>query len=122
MCGVAAIFSYRNGPPVDESELLAIRDRMTSRGPDGAGLWISEDRRIGLAHRRLAILDLSPSGAQPMFDETGTFGISFNGEIYNYRELRSELEFIRFNDDVLVTHRSESTPSRRRRARGVSCA
>src|SRR5438093_9360572 len=92
MCGIAAIFSYLNGPPVLESELLAIRDRMTSRGPDGAGLWISEDTRIGLAHRRLAILDLSPSGAQPMFDETATFGISFNGENYNYRELRAQLE------------------------------
>jgi len=92
MCGIATIFSYRDGPPVLESELLTIRDHMTARGPDGAGVWISEDRRIGLAHRRLAILDLSPSGAQPMFDATGTFGISFNGEIYNYRELRTQLE------------------------------
>src|SRR5207249_1305100 len=92
MCGIAAIFSYRDGRPVSESELLAIRDRMTSRGPDGAGIWISPDRSAGLAHRRLSILDLSPSGAQTMFDETGAFGISFNGEIYNYRELRAELE------------------------------
>ena len=64
---------------------------MTSRGPDGAGIWISEDRLIGLAHRRLSIIDLSPAGAQPMFDDMGTFGITFNGEIYNYRELRAEL-------------------------------
>src|SRR6266436_6299430 len=92
MCGVAAIFSYRDGPPVAESELLSIRDRMTSRGPDGAGIWISPDRFVGLAHRRLAIIDLSATGAQPMFDETGRFGISFNGEIYNYRELREQLE------------------------------
>jgi len=91
MCGIAAIFSYRGGPPVAELELLAIRDRMTSRGPDGAGIWVSEDRLIGLAHRRLSIIDLSPGGAQPMFDHTGTFGITFNGEIYNYRELRAEL-------------------------------
>ena len=91
MCGIAAIFSYRGGPPVAEPELLAIRDRMTSRGPDGAGIWISEDRLIGLAHRRLSIIDLSPAGAQPMFDDTGMFGITFNGEIYNYRELRVEL-------------------------------
>src|SRR3989454_4307818 len=91
MCGIAAIFSYRDGPPVVESELLSIRDRMTSRGPDGAGIWISEDRLVGLAHRRLAIIDLSPSGAQPMLDATGTFSISFNGEIYNYRELREQL-------------------------------
>src|SRR5438132_11798648 len=91
MCGLAAIFSYRDGPPVEESELLKIRDRMISRGPDGAGIWISEDRRIGLAHRRLAIIDLSPSAAQPMFDDTGIFAIVFNGEIYNYRELRAPL-------------------------------
>src|SRR5213593_2787049 len=91
MCGIAAIFSYRGGPPVAESELVSIRDRMTSRGPDGAGIWISEDRVVGLAHRRLAIIDLSPSGGQPMLDATGTFSISFNGEIYNYRELREQL-------------------------------
>src|SRR5438093_3973916 len=91
MCGIGAIFSYRNGAPIAEPELLAIRERMTSRGPDGAGIWISEDRFIGLAHRRLSIIDLSPGGAQPMFDDTGRFGITFNGEIYNYRELRAEL-------------------------------
>src|SRR5438105_15921127 len=91
MCGIAAIFSYRDGPQIDECELLKIRDRMTSRGPDGAGMWLSENRRIGLAHRRLAIIDLSPSGAQPMFDETGTLVVTFNGEIYNYRELRAGL-------------------------------
>ena len=92
MCGLAAIFSYRDGPPVEESELLKIRDRMISRGPDGAGIWISEDRRIGLAHRRLAIIDLSPSAAQPMFDSTGLLAIVFNGEIYNYRQLKAQLE------------------------------
>src|SRR2546425_192595 len=92
MCGIAAIFSYRGGPPVVESELLSIRDRMTSRGPDGAGIWIAPDRLVGLAHRRLAIIDLSASGAQPMCDHTGGFCISFNGEIYNYQELRKGLE------------------------------
>src|SRR5437016_11696119 len=92
MCGIAAIFSYRDGPAVDESELPKIRDRMTSRGPDGAGTWISEDRRIGLAHRRLAIIDLSPSAAQPMFEPTGMLAIVFNGEIYNYRPLKAQLE------------------------------
>src|ERR1051325_8674731 len=91
MCGIAAIFSYRGGPPVTEPELFAIRDRMTSRGPDGAGMWISEDRLTGLAHRRLSIIDLSAAGSQPMFDDTGAFGITYNGEIYNYRELRADL-------------------------------
>jgi asparagine synthase (glutamine-hydrolysing) len=92
MCGIAAIFSYRDGPPVDQSELLKIRDRMISRGPDGAGVWISEDKRIGLAHRRLAIIDLSPNAMQPMFDDSRTYAIVFNGEIYNYRQLRAQLE------------------------------
>src|SRR5438309_874414 len=106
MCGIAAIFSYRGGPMLVESELLSIRDRMTSRGPDGAGLWISEDRLVGLAHRRLAIIDLSASGAQPMLDATGTSCISFNGEIYNYRELREQLAkqgyFFRSTSDTEV--------------------
>ena len=92
MCGIAAIFSYNNGPPVDERELLRIRDRMTSRGPDGAGMWVSEDRSVGLAHRRLAIIDLSPTADQPMTDDSGVFTITFNGEIYNYKELRRELK------------------------------
>ena len=92
MCGIAVIFSYGDGPPVSENELLKIRDRMISRGPDGAGLWVSQDRKIGLAHRRLSLVDLSDAGSQPMFDDTGTFGIVFNGEIYNYQDLRTQLE------------------------------
>jgi len=93
MCGIAAIYAYRQpAPPVDQSELLRIRDSMEKRGPDGAGLWVSEDRHIGLAHRRLAIIDLSDNGAQPMATPDGKVHIVFNGEIYNYRELRKELE------------------------------
>lgn len=65
---------------------------MLKRGPDGAGLWISDNKRIGLGHRRLAIIDLSESGAQPMATQDGSARIVFNGEIYNYRELRRELE------------------------------
>ena len=93
MCGLAAIFRYRSdAAPVDRDELLRIRDAMLSRGPDGEGLWVSEDRRIGLAHRRLAIIDPSASGAQPMATADGGLRIVFNGEIYNYRELRQRLE------------------------------
>lgn len=93
MCGIAAIFAYNdNAPPVDEAELLRIRERMITRGPDGAGLWLSDNRRVGLAHRRLSIIDLSDAGAQPMVDpDTGNV-IVFNGEIYNYRELKAGLE------------------------------
>lgn len=92
MCGIAAIFSYSNDAPrVDRDELLAIRDRMRSRGPDGDGEWISEDGRVGLAHRRLTIIDLTDNGRQPMFTEDGAYGITFNGEIYNYAALRAAL-------------------------------
>jgi asparagine synthase (glutamine-hydrolysing) len=93
MCGIAGIFSYREeAPPVGRDELLRMREAMVFRGPDGAGLWISGDARVGLAHRRLAIIDLSDNGLQPMASEDGGLQIVFNGEIYNYRELRRELE------------------------------
>ena len=93
MCGLAAIFNYiPSAAPVDQAELLRIREAMLNRGPDGDGLWISDDRRIGLAHRRLAIIDLSAAGAQPMATIDGAVRIVFNGEIYNFRELRLGLE------------------------------
>src|SRR6185369_7053436 len=93
MCGIAAIFAYSpDAPNVDAGELISIRDHMSARGPDGMGEWFSSDGRIGLGHRRLAIIDLSPAGAQPMVSEDGTLVITFNGEIYNYRELRRALE------------------------------
>lgn len=93
MCGIAGIFAYRDtAPPVDEEELLRIREHMSKRGPDGAGLWVSANRRTGLAHRRLSIIDPSDAGTQPMATGDGRFTITFNGEIYNYRELRKELE------------------------------
>ena len=92
MCGIAGIHAYHSrAAAVDAGELTAIRDQMLARGPDGAGLWLSDDRRIGLAHRRLAILDLSDAGRQPMHSADGQVVVSFNGEIYNYPELRREL-------------------------------
>jgi asparagine synthase (glutamine-hydrolysing) len=105
MCGIAGTYAY--GPtaaPVDEPELLRMRERMLARGPDGAGLWLSADRRVGLAHRRLAIIELSEAGAQPMRDpETGNH-ISFNGEIYNHAELRQGLQ----DDGVAVRTHSDT--------------
>lgn len=93
MCGIVAIFAYgRDAQPVDQREVLAIRDAMERRGPDGAGYWRSGDHRVALGHRRLAIIDLSPNGHQPMELSGAGLHITFNGEIYNYRELRSELE------------------------------
>lgn len=92
MCGIAGIYSYHeHSPPVDQAELLRIREQMISRGPDGSGLWFSDDQRVGLAHRRLAIIDLSPAGAQPMHDPENGNWIVFNGEIYNHVELREQL-------------------------------
>jgi asparagine synthase (glutamine-hydrolysing) len=93
MCGLNGLFAYHAaaGKPED-GELLTTRDAMRKRGPDGAGTWWSADGRCGLGHRRLAILDLSERASQPMISEDGRFAIVFNGEIYNYRELRHRLE------------------------------
>ena len=93
MCGIAAIFAYDiSAPGVNEGELVSIRDYMAKRGPDGTGLWFDPARRVGLGHRRLAIIDISPGGAQPMLLPEKNLAITFNGEIYNYRELRAGLE------------------------------
>jgi asparagine synthase (glutamine-hydrolysing) len=93
MCGIAGVFSYRpfSAIPDFHDELQRTRDCMASRGPDGSGLWLSADRRVGLAHRRLSIVELSEAGAQPMATPDGRYRISFNGEIYNYRALRQHL-------------------------------
>jgi len=109
MCGISAIFNYRTGSPINQSELTAIRDAMTLRGPDGCGNWLSPDRRVGLGHRRLAIIDLSDTGSQPMRNHDGSLVITFNGEIYNYRDLRSQLEakgriFVSQSDTEILLH------------------
>src|SRR5262245_52411762 len=93
MCGINGIFAYNasSGAPT-ETELLATRDAMRARGPDGAGAQWSTDRRCALGHRRLAVLDLSERAAQPMVSGDGRYFITFNGEIYNYFSLRRELE------------------------------
>ncbi|HUJ15237.1 MAG TPA: asparagine synthase (glutamine-hydrolyzing) [Thermoanaerobaculia bacterium] len=92
MCGINAIFAFHpSAPTVDEEELLRTRECMRLRGPDACGSWISDDRRAGLAHRRLSIIDLDERANQPMHAREGDMSIVFNGEIYNYRELRDEL-------------------------------
>src|SRR5207248_3823866 len=93
MCGIAGIHAYLDvAPSVDRSELGRMNLRMAARGPDGSGDWLSHDGRVGFTHRRLAIIDLSERGAQPMHSADGALTITFNGEIYNYRELKAELE------------------------------
>ncbi|MEY2480198.1 MAG: hypothetical protein QOI04_1125 [Verrucomicrobiota bacterium] len=110
MCGIAAIFGHHaDAPSVDRDELIAIRDRMIHRGPDGEGLWISEDRHIGLAHRRLTIVDLTDAGLQPMWNADRTLCVTYNGEIYNYPALRAQLserghQFISNCDTEILLH------------------
>lgn len=89
MCGIAGIFNL-NGEPVSQVILRKMTDVIAHRGPDGEGFYI--DSFIGLGHRRLAIIDLSPAGHQPMATEDGSFVITYNGEVYNFQELRIELE------------------------------
>src|SRR6202022_4090231 len=93
MCGIAGAFSFRpEAEPVNIAVVERINQAQRRRGPDGEGHWESSNSRIALAHRRLAIIDTGQSGAQPMTDATGRWTITFNGEIYNYRELRVDLE------------------------------
>jgi asparagine synthase (glutamine-hydrolysing) len=90
MCGIVGLACES---PVDRPALLeTMRDTLRHRGPDDAGLWWAPDGRVGLAHQRLAVIDLSPGGRQPMLDSSSQLCITFNGEIYNYVELRRELE------------------------------
>jgi len=92
MCGLAGIFSPAGTFRVTPSYLERMRDTMSHRGPDGVGLWISSDQSVGLAHRRLAIIDLSEAASQPMANDDGSVQIVYNGEIYNHRELRRQLQ------------------------------
>ena len=87
MCGIAG-FQGQYGPEL----LTRMAARLAHRGPDDEGIATFPEHRIGLAHRRLSIIDLSPLGHQPMFDPSGQVAIVFNGEIYNYRELKTDLE------------------------------
>jgi len=90
MCGIAGIWRYNNSK-VSSREIKAMTDTIAHRGPDGEGLWLSEDEQIALGHRRLSIIDLSDNAKQPMvLDER--YIITFNGEIYNYIELRDNLK------------------------------
>ena len=89
MCGIIGITSNKN--QVNKEFLIEGRDSMIHRGPDSSGIWISEDKKIGFGHRRLSIIDLSDSGHQPMTSSDRNLVITFNGEIYNYLQLREEL-------------------------------
>lgn len=93
MCGIAGGMAFdRNAAPVDRQRVQRLTDLQRHRGPDGAGLWCDADSRTVFGHRRLAIIGMSPRSSQPMEDMTGRWVITYNGEIYNYRTLRTELE------------------------------
>lgn len=105
MCGICGVVNTA-GAPIEDSRLRRMRDLLSHRGPDDAGVWSADG--VGLGHRRLSIIDLS-SGHQPLSNETGTVWVTFNGEIYNYRELRNELvraghEFRTNSDTEVLVH------------------
>ena len=91
MCGIAGIIDPTLDPVELQSRLAAMQARLRHRGPDDQGLYVDAPHGAGLAHTRLSILDLSPAGAQPMHADEGRYTITFNGEIYNFVELREEL-------------------------------
>ena len=93
MCGIAGLFRPAGG---DDSALAGtvgrMADTLVHRGPDAGGIWTNAPAGLAFGHRRLSILDLSEAGAQPMRSDCGRFAVTFNGEIYNHLEIRSELE------------------------------
>lgn len=89
MCGIAGVIGAEN---VDSDLLVRMCDTLAHRGPDDQGQWMDRERLVALGHRRLAIVDLSPQGHQPMMSRNGRYAITYNGEIYNHAELRAELE------------------------------
>lgn len=123
MCGIAGILRFESGAQIDPALLDRMTDVLAHRGPDGRGVHI--DGPVGLGHRRLSIIDLSPDAAQPLCNEDGTVWVTFNGEIYNYRELRAELlgkghSFRSQSDtEVLVHLYEEMGPRMVERLRGM---
>jgi asparagine synthase (glutamine-hydrolysing) len=103
MCGIAGICTVE--PQPYDNLILSLnkmKQLMVHRGPDDGGVWVDENRMCGLANRRLAIIDLSANGHMPMADVNGTYAITYNGEVYNFTEIRTELENIghRFRSDA----------------------
>lgn len=92
MGGIVGIFNYDKDEPITKKLIVSMRDTMIHRGPDAKGVYLSPDKKIGLGHRRLSIIDLSDIANQPMSNEDNTIWIVFNGEIYNHSELRLLLE------------------------------
>src|SRR4051794_22696411 len=90
MCGIVGLADSKAA--VDPVLLERMSGTLAHRGPDDSGIWIGLEGRVGLGHRRLAIIDLSPLGHQPMRSEDGQITLVFNGEIYNFKSIRAELQ------------------------------
>src|ERR1700728_4197503 len=94
MCGIAGFFDLRG--PIEPRSAAAkakrMADTLAHRGPDDSGVWVDAPAGIALGHRRLSIIELSTLGAQPMVSTDGRYVITYNGEVYNFRELRAALE------------------------------
>jgi len=104
MCGIVGIVDFQNS--VSVGDVISLRDTLTHRGPDSAGVYINLKENVGLGHRRLAVIDLSDLGHQPMCNEDATIWVVFNGEIYNFRLIREQLlscgHVFRSNSDTEV--------------------
>ena len=115
MCGISGIYHYGKDVPVDRSMLEQMNDAISHRGPDGYGFHV--DGKIGLGHRRLSIIDLA-EGDQPIYNHDGSIAIVFNGEIYNYRELREQLLALGY---VFKTHSDTEVIVHLYQEKGVAC-
>ncbi len=91
MCGLVGIVDFGNSGNLNHELLTSLTDTLEHRGPDDAGVWLEQDRSIGLGHRRLSILDVSSGGHQPMISRDGRLVIAYNGEVYNFKQIRQEL-------------------------------
>ena len=110
MCGICGKLYFDPTRAIEPQDLRRMAGTLAHRGPDGEGVWTS--RNVGLGHRRLAIIDLRAVASQPMSNEDGTVWITFNGEIYNFHELRQELEtkghlFRTASDTEVIVHAYE---------------
>ena len=92
MCGIFGVINQNASLKIVEQDLKDAVDVIRHRGPDDAGYYC--DHKVGLAHRRLSIIDTSPAGRQPIFSEDGDIVIVFNGEIYNFQELKKDIFFL----------------------------
>lgn len=109
MCGIAGYIQITKKESVSDDLLLAMQRSIAHRGPDGAGIWKSLEHQVGFAHRRLSIIDLSEAGIQPMTNSDQSIIVCFNGEIYNYLDIRSQLEhlgykFVSKTDTEVLIH------------------